>query len=80
MLVRNTVGVNHAPRSRKKQQKLTTAMEIQFHKSNRAMNAIIIRILVSEFSNPREIGVVQMLLEESEPVFKNRSGIVFVKC
>jgi hypothetical protein len=80
VLVRNTVSVNHAPRSRKKQPGLTAAMEIQFHKSNRTMNAIIIRILVSKFSNPREIGLVQMLLEESETVFKNRSGIVFVKC
>jgi len=54
-------------------------MEIQLHKSNRTMNPIIIRILISKLPYPGKIRLVEMFLEESETVPEDWGGVVFVE-
>jgi hypothetical protein len=54
-------------------------MEVQLHKSNRTMNPIIVRILISKIPYPSKIRLIKMLLKESETVLEYWSGVVFVE-
>jgi len=54
-------------------------MEIQLHKSHRAMDSIIIRVVVSEFPNPCKVSLVQVFLEESKTVLQNCFRVVLVE-
>jgi hypothetical protein len=54
-------------------------MKIQLHKSNRTMNPIIIRILISKLPNPSKIRLVEMFFEESETVLEYWGRVVFVE-
>jgi hypothetical protein len=54
-------------------------MKIQLHKSNRTMNPIIIRIVISKLPNPRKIRLIKIFFEESETVLEHWGGVVFVE-
>lgn len=43
------------------------------------MNTVIIRILITETANPRKVRLVQVFLEEHEPMIEHWLWIIFIE-
>ena len=59
---------------------LTPTMKIQFHESHGTVNPIIIRIVIPEFANPREIRLPEVFSEKSKAMLEDGLWVVLIEC
>lgn len=62
-----------------RERKLTTAVEVQLHKRDGRVNAEVVGIIVSVRTDPREVRLVEMLLESLQAMLQDWSGVVLVE-
>ena len=61
-------------------QKLTAAMEIEFHESHGRVDPVVIWIVIAMKPNPGEVGLVEVSFEGLQPMLQYRCRIVLVIC
>lgn len=58
---------------------LTSTMEIKLHKCHRAMNTIVVGVVVAEVSNPCKVRLIQVILEWTKTMLQNCFGVVLIE-